>query len=163
MTKRNQAIVPAGGKLRAFSASLASRAAVIHRQYKLDKRLRRVVRELPDQVDRPNLRALFRDWGDPLDEDGWQFVEKCVAEALVNDGPILQCGTNLMTFVLGAACHSSDSPNKHLWTLENDTQWANLVRARLTQYDLAKAHVIHTPAEIFGDFVWYDECGRSPH
>ncbi len=155
MAKRNQAIAPGRTKLQILTAALKSRGDVHHRHFKLDQRLRRVVAELPEQIDRPNLRALYRDWGDSLSEDDWQFTNKCVDEALLTDGPILQCGSSLGTFVLGAVCHASVSPNKHLWTLEHHTHWGNLIRARLAQYAIDKAHVINTPSEIFDDFVWY--------
>ena len=155
MTKKHQAIKRERTKLQAFSEALRSRSDVYHRQYRLDQRMRRVVAELPEQVDRPNLRALYRDWGDPLVEDDWQFIDKCVDEALLTEGPILQCGSSFATFVLGAICHASASPEKHLWTLEHQPQWGNLVRARLAQYAVEKAHIINTPAEIFDDFVWY--------
>jgi hypothetical protein len=98
---------------------------------------------------------LFAYWGDPLQQSDERFLRSCLAEAQAAEGPILQCGTSLTTLVLGAICDQSEQNKKQLWCLEHDSHWSNLMRSWLTEYQVRSAHVIHSRARMFDNYVWY--------
>lgn len=140
-------------------AAIKARADVYSRHYAIDRCLRRCLRaisgESNDPVPKDLVSEIYAHWGDPLTQSGENYLRSCFAEARKTEGHILQCGTSLLTLLLGALCAASESKAKQLWCLEHDAHWANLMRSWITQYEVNASHVISARAELFGPYVWY--------
>jgi len=133
-----------------------SRKAVYGRQYGFDRYIRQMLKSEADAISPDTVAELYAHWGDPLTQNAESYLRSCLAEAARCEGPILQCGTSLLTLMLGVTCkNSGEEKAKHLWCLENDNHWANVIRSWLTQYSIGNAHVIETRAKMFEDYIWY--------
>ena len=135
--------------------ALRAQAAFHGRQHGFDRSMRKLLREdgrrIPDAI----VAALYANWGDPLTQNDEVYLRSCLAEAAVAEGAILQCGTSLMTLLLGTVCDRADNKSKHVWCLEHDEHWANVMRSWLTEYRIQKAHMISARAEMFEGYAWY--------
>ncbi len=140
-------------------SALKTRADIYGRHYAIDRCLRRCLRAIADGSNDPLpkdlVSELYAHWGDPLAQSGEDYLRSCFAEARKAEGHILQCGTSLLTLLLGALCATSGNKEKQLWCLEHDGHWANLMRSWITQYEVTASHVITARAELFGPYVWY--------
>jgi len=139
--------------------ALKTRADIYGRHYAFDRCLRRCLRSVSGDSNEPLPKdlvfELYAHWGDPLAQSGEDYLRSCFAEARKAEGHILQCGTSLLTLLLGALCAASAGKDKQLWCLEHDGHWANLMRSWITQYEVTASHVITARAELFGPYVWY--------
>lgn len=135
--------------------ALRAKAAFHSRQHSFDQAMRKMLKHRDGRVADSIVADLYAHWGDPLSQNDEVYVRSCLAEATAADGAILQCGTGLMTLLLGAVCDREDNKAKHVWCLENDEHWANMMRSWLTEYRIRKAHLINAPAESFVGYTWY--------
>ncbi len=134
--------------------TIRARVAFHSRQHGFDKRMLELTS--PESSITPTLLAeLYAYWGDPLSPADEHFLRSCVAEVTRAEGPVLLSGASLMTLILGAICTRHPEKSKQLWCLEHDRHWANLTRSWLTEYRVSGAHVIQSPARLYGDYVWY--------
>jgi len=119
----------------------------------------RCMRKLSFADDQPVPLALVTElhahWGDPLSQSEESYLRSCLAQAAAAQGPIVQCGANLMSLVLGSLCHTAPRNGRQLWCLEHDVHWANTIRSWLTQYRIGSAHIITSRAHLFDGYVWY--------
>ena len=147
--------------------SLRANAAAYKRQLKLDRAMRRALTATtPIALDRATA-GIIDAWGDPSLSIDDPYLRTLMKEVDRASGVILQCGASLFTVLVGIACHkaSKDGANsaagakqsgaKHLWTLEHNAHWANVIRTWLNQYEISNTHVITAQVEMFGDYVWY--------
>ncbi len=133
-----------------------SRKAVYGRQYGFDWHIRQMLNRESDAISPNTVAELYAHWGDPITQNPEAYLRSCIAEAARCKGPILQCGTSLLTLMLGVTCKiSGEEKANHLWCLENDNHWANVIRSWLTQYSIGNTHVIATKAKMFEDYIWY--------
>jgi len=135
--------------------ALRAKAAFHGRQHSFDQAMRKLLKSTDGRIADSIVADLYANWGDPLAPNVEVYLRSCLAEASAADGAILQCGTSLMTLLLGAICDREDSNTKRVWCLEHDEHWANMMRSWLTEYRISKAHLIHAPAETFTGFTWY--------
>jgi hypothetical protein len=140
--------------------TIRARVAFHSRQHGFDKCMQQILNpELSMSGSR--IAELYAFWGDPLSPSDESFIRSCMAEAGNVTGPIVQCGASLLTIVLGALCTRAEEPSRQIWCLEHDRHWANVIRSWLTEYRVSAAHVIHSPARVFDDYVWYGvDTGR---
>lgn len=147
--------------IRAGIRALRAQTAVFERYRGIDRCLRRLHVGPDEPVPMSAVSELYAHWGDPLPQSAEAFLRSALAEAARATGPIVQCGANLMTLVLGSLCHPAGQPARQVWCLEHDPHWSNVVRSWLTEYRISAAHVITSRARIFDDYVWYGvEPGR---
>lgn len=135
--------------------SLARATGNHTRQLRLDRQLRDVWRTLPNTVPDDALMGLWATWGDELTSSRMPYLRAALAEAARAEGPIVQCGGDLSSVLIGMICHQAEIPEKHLWVIEHNAHWSNVIRSWIERYEIAKAHVIASPAELFDGFVWY--------
>jgi len=135
--------------------SLRARKDFFTRQYQLDRAMRRALETRRDSVPGSLVAELYAHWGDPLSQGAENFLRSCLAATTACRGDVLQCGASLATLLLGAACARTDGAPRHLWCLEHDGHWANVIRSWLTQYGVTNAHVIVAPARLFDNYTWY--------
>ncbi len=140
--------------------TIRARVAFHSRQHGFDKCMQQILD--PEQAVTGSLLAdLYAYWGDPLTPGDEQFLRSCLAEAGAARGPVLLAGASLLTLILGAVCSRSKDKACQVWCLESDRHWANLIRSWLTEYRIDAAHVIHSPARLAQDHVWYSvDTGR---
>ena len=135
--------------------TIRARVSFHTRQHGFDK----AARQLAEDISLADADQLFADlyayWGDPLSRSNQHFVRSCLAEARRTNGAILQCGTSLLTLLLGLVCESRKCSTRQLWCLEDNRHWAVFMRSWLTEYCIANSHIIHARARLFGDSVWY--------
>lgn len=132
-----------------------SRVNAYQRQYQMDRQLRRLFETVPNGLSEEQLIELWQTWGDNLPASRLPYIRTSISEAARCPGPILQCGSSLSSILIGILCHQAEAPAKHLWILEHDPHWGNVIRSWLERYEISKAHVISAPADQFDDFVWY--------
>jgi hypothetical protein len=134
--------------------TIRARVAFHSRQHGFDKCMLDILS--PNQnISGSQLAELYAFWGDPLTSSDENFLRSCLAEASTVSGPIMLCGASLLTVVLGALCAKDTDRDSQVWCLEHDRHWANLIRSWLTEYRVATAHVIQSPARMFDEYVWY--------
>ena len=124
----------------------------------LRMRLQRALAELQRQLlagARPAptlIEQLVRAW----DNESWSATAPFLLGILEwfprTFGSIAECGSGLSTLVLGAAL--SDS-NRTLLSLEHDSSWAELIRARLPSRARTNVTVALAPLRSYGSFNWY--------
>jgi hypothetical protein len=135
--------------------TIRSRVAFHTRQHGFDRAAKQLVAGAGPAVTDRLVADLYAAWGDPLSQADERFLRSCLSEAGRAERAILQCGTNLATLLLGAVCDQANAHGKQLWCLEDNRHWAGVMRSWLTEYRIRKAHIIHTQARLFEDFVWY--------
>lgn len=135
--------------------TIRARLAFHVRQNAFDRTAKRLIQGTPPAATDRLVAELFAYWGDPLNQSDERFLRSCLAEVQNAQRAVLQCGTSLATLLFGAICDQQDSNDKQLWCLEDNRHWAGLMRSWLTEYQIRKAHVIHSKARLYGDYVWY--------
>ena len=120
-----------------------------------DRHLRSFRASLPEAPSDELIDNLFAAWGDRLSSERRDYIQRCLAEATRASGPILQCGSGLLSVLIGLVCQHANAPGKRLWVLEHDPHWGNLARSWLEARDIKHAHIIYAPAEQFNGFLWY--------
>lgn len=135
--------------------TIRARVAFHTRQHGFDRAAQQLVAGSSIAATERLAAQLFAHWGDPLQPADERFLRSVLAEARAADGAILQCGSTLSTLILGSICDHDEQPKKQLWCLEADPHWANMMRSWLTEYQINSAHVIHSPARLFKNYVWY--------
>lgn len=135
--------------------TIRSRVAFHTRQHGFDRAAKQLVAGADPAATDRLVADLYAAWGDPLSQADERFLRSCMAEAGRAERAILQCGTNLSTLLLGGICDQAEAHGKQLWCLEDNHHWAGVMRSWLTEYRIRKAHVIHSQARLFDDFVWY--------
>ncbi len=135
--------------------NLRARKDVFARHYQVDRILRRMLSAEARPFSRSAVAELFAQWGDPLSQAEESYVSSCLAHAQSTSGHILQCGTGLLTLLLGIVCARNAASDQHLWCLVDDRHWAGVMRSWLTQYQVANAHVVLSRPRIFENCVWY--------
>lgn len=95
------------------------------------------------------LRQLEKGWDNPAagDLDYLRVVLDLCQRA---DGPILECGSGLTTFLLGAYA------TQPVWTLEADERWHARVSGEARAAGIAGARIVHAPLRDYGEFFWYE-------
>ena len=114
---------------------------------------------IPDEL----VRDVYAAWGDPLTDERLTYIHHALAEVGKARGPILQCGSSLLTLLAGLLCEADPNADKRLWVFEHDRHWGSVVRSWTAAHELRRTHVIVTPAERFDGYVWYMlDPGRVP-
>jgi len=135
--------------------ALREQAALFERYRGFDRSMRKLSFADDAPVPLGPVAELYAHWGDPLSQSGESYLRSCLAHASQATGPIVQCGSSLLTLVLGSLCNASQRPAKQLWCLEHETHWASTIRSWLTQYRIGSTHVITSRAHLFEGYVWY--------
>lgn len=135
--------------------TIRARVAFHTRQHGFDRAAKQLVAGNNIAATERLAAQLFAHWGDPLQQADERFLRSVLAEARAADGAILQCGSSLTTLILGSICDQDEAPKKQLWCLEADPHWASIMRSWLTEYQVSSAHVIHSAAKLFKNYVWY--------
>jgi hypothetical protein len=134
--------------------ALRAQAAILERYRGFDRCMRKLDVGQDQPVPVEAVTELYAHWGDPLSRGAESYVRSALGEAFKVEGPIVQCGSSMLTLALGLLCHNAERPDKQLWCLEHETHWANTVRSWLTQYRISSAHIITSRAHLFDGDVW---------
>jgi len=135
--------------------TIRARLAFHARQNAFDRTAKRLIQGTPPAATDRLVAELYAYWGDPLNQADERFLRSCLAEAQRAEHAVLQCGTSLATLLLGGVCDQQEAKDKQLWCLEDNRHWAGLMRSWLTEYQIRKAHIIHSRARLYGEYVWY--------
>lgn len=136
-------------------AALRERIAFYERQRGFERTVRQLRAAPVDALPAALVSELYAYWGDPPTPASESYLRSCIAEAARARGPVVQCGSSVMTLLLGHLCQASDDPRRQLWCLEHDPHWANLVRSWLTQFRIGATHVIGARPQLFDGYSWY--------
>ena len=136
--------------------TIRARVAFHSRQHSFDKCMQQILAGRQSPIPATTIANLYAHWGDPLTSADESYLRSCLAEVNAARGAILLSGASLTTLLLGAACEKADEHDgKQIWCLEHDRHWSNTIRSWLTEYQVRKAHVIHSQARMFEDYTWY--------
>lgn len=142
--------IPVSVKRRIRRAQEAVRRQVMRpfRQRGLRPALEEIVRTAPQPPSDAMLERLIAAWDNPAagDPDYLRAVIDLCRDA---DGPILECGSGLTTFLLAA--YSSDP----VWTLEADERWHARVVKEAAAVGLPTSTIRFAPLKDYGEFFWY--------
>lgn len=76
----------------------------------------------------------------------WEYAEKA-------DGPILECGSGLSTFVLGLV---ADKKSNQVWSLEHLRDWADKAQASLESCRIGSVRLCVVGLRDYGPYSWYE-------
>jgi predicted O-methyltransferase YrrM len=133
-------------------AEVRARAALYHRQFRLDRALRATARAPSGpELDRV-VAEICETWGDAglVTADG--SVRALLMEIQKAHGHILACGADLTTLLLALLV---EHRGIRLWILESSPHAANVMRSWLSRYELGQSHVITAPADLGEPGVGY--------
>jgi len=110
---------------------------------------------LDDPADPPErvIQGLVAGWGNRKMSALEDFISAALLHARQTDGPILECGSGLSTVLLGLA---ADRAGRRLFSLENDSFWAEKVRGILRRYGISSVEVLASELRSYGAYSWYD-------
>lgn len=98
------------------------------------------------------------------DNRGWSvgplYLDWLLDRLGATSGPVLDVGSGLSTVVIGALW-----PDRAVLSLEQDGQWAELMKRRVGQLGLERVTIRHAPLRDRGGYLWYaaDGVDLSPH
>ena len=91
------------------------------------------------------------------DNLGWDaklgYLEEILRRALVTEGPILECGSGMTTFLLGQL---AGRRGVETWSLEHHDGWHKRVSKTIADYRIPGVHHCYAPLRDYGEFNWYD-------
>jgi len=99
------------------------------------------------------LNELIYGWGNESWSAMDEYLAACIQNALVANGPILECGSGLSTLVVGAIAKQQGLEH---WVLEHSPEWAAKVQRHLDRYGIDSARVCVAPLKNYGEFDWYN-------
>jgi len=152
--------------MRSYAVKLVAQsrnyARAAHRRFVLDRALDELRRD-PERCLQPTSKVLTRltyGWGN----EGWSgsedFLRGCIREALLTNGPILECGSGLSTLIAGIVAERRGIP---VIALEHIDAWRERVTREVRRLGLRRVRVCRAPLEHFGDYCWYqmpqETCG----
>lgn len=120
-----------------------------------DWRLQRSVqafRKSPEP-DRGLIERLRHDYGNESWSADLTYVSEIVSRVDRSTTDVLECGSGLTTLV---AALVAERRNQTIWSLEQDPEWAELVRHRLSKNKIRNVKVMYAPLRDYGGYVWYD-------
>ena len=94
------------------------------------------------------LERLIAAWDNPAAGDPG-YLRAVIDLCRETDGPILECGSGLTTFLLGAYASGP------VWTLEADERWHARVVREAEAIGLSTATIRYAPLKDYGEFFWY--------
>lgn len=95
---------------------------------------------------------LVRGWGNFAWSAKREFLAASIHQALLTEGPILECGSGLSTVLVG---YVAQTRGIQLWALEDSEEWAGRVERELERFRIDSARVVSTPLRDYGEFAWY--------
>jgi hypothetical protein len=98
------------------------------------------------------LAALVYGWGNESWSGSPELLHSCIRQALIAEGPILECGSGLTTIVLGVVAQRTGTT---LWSFEHMPEWAERVSMDLTHFGIDSVRLCVAPLASFGNFDWY--------
>ena len=126
-----------------------------HRDLVFGRAMRRFLRQ-PDILTQPGNKVaadLIYGWGN----ESWsaldEYIVGCIEQALILDGPVLECGSGLSTLLIGAIAKSRCVSH---WALEHHPEWAARVQSYLDRYGIDSVALCIKPLRDYGEFSWYD-------
>lgn len=143
-------LVPVSAKRRARRAQEAVRRQVRRplKQPVLKAALADIASTAPARPSDAQLQRLVAGWDNPAAGD-LDYMRAVIELCERADGPILECGSGLTTFLLSAYA------TQPVWTLEADERWFRRVRTEADAAGLSRANIIHAPLHDYGEFYWY--------
>jgi hypothetical protein len=110
---------------------------------------------------RESLVAASRAWGNPAWSANLHYLVETCQQASKAEGPILECGSGLTTFLLGVLAARR---GLEVWSLEHERSWHERVRAWLDRARVDNVHLCHAPLRAYDGFEWYERPkGHVPH
>jgi predicted O-methyltransferase YrrM len=124
------------------------------RQLSFRRYMNQAVRN-PSVLDEPAFLADIRAaWGN----EGYSADVSFLAEAIrrvrgLAAGAVLECGSGISTVLMGLSI--PDRATCEIVVFENDVRWFERVTSVTRQYRFANVHLVHTPLQSYGDYMWY--------
>lgn len=104
-------------------------------------------------LDRDFIENFRRAWGNEGFSADATYISETVSRIERCNTPILECGSGITTLV---AALVGERRNLTIWSLEQDSEWADFVGRRLKENNIRNVELKHTPLRNYGGFVWYD-------
>jgi len=134
-----------GIRSRAHAAKALARNVIGHARLILAARW---FRALPSRRWVSALPVLRSAWGNLGYTADISYLAAILRHALQADGPILECGSGLTTFLLAIASRHA------VWSLEHLAEWRRDTQTRLSWAGV-DANVLHAPLRPYGAYDWY--------
>ena len=136
-------------------ASMRRPLSRAHRRFVFRQAMRSFLRAPAASVTPRNqvLHELIYGWGNESWSAMDEYLAACIQNALVTNGPILECGSGLSSLVVGAIAKQQGVEH---WVLEHSPEWAAKVQAHLDRHGIDSARVCVAPLKNYGEFDWYD-------
>lgn len=99
------------------------------------------------------MRAIRSAWGNEGFSGDTRYLEETAGLLPSCRDPVLECGTGVSTLVEGVL---AEKYGFDVYCLEQDSQWAAVVRRQLLAHRLTRVTIIDAPLVRYGDYVWYD-------
>jgi hypothetical protein len=122
-------------------------------------RIRRQVGDDDVIPDRDHLLAANRAWGNAKWSASVHYLVEMCRQATRAQGPILECGSGLTTFLLGVLAARR---GLEVWTLEHDRRWYERVQGVLRGVRLDNVRLCHARLRPYDGFEWYEQPAGLP-
>lgn len=113
-------------------------------------------RELPDAG---MLEVARSAWGNRKWSAESDYLVEVAQRAQAADGPIVECGSGLTTFLLALYA----PPGVSVWALESNRYFYEQVRRVLAREGLANVSLVYSPLQDYGDYEWYGVPTELPN
>jgi hypothetical protein len=110
------------------------------------------------QVTTAEMVAIRAAWGNDGFSGDTRYLEETAKLLKTCREPVLECGTGASTLIEGVL---AEKYGFDVYCLEQDREWAAVVRRQLIANDLRRVTVIDAPLVRSGDYVWHDVTAGS--
>jgi hypothetical protein len=104
-------------------------------------------------ADRALLASMRRAWGNEAYSADLSYLCELVARVSNCSGHVLECGSGLTTILAGVL---AERRSVTVYSLEQDSGWAEVVERALKKYRIRQVQVSYAPLQRHDGFVWYD-------
>lgn len=98
------------------------------------------------------MQGLIYGWGNEMWSALDEYLVVIIKKIQETEGPILECGSGLSTFIMGAIAQKL---GREIWALENSPEWAERLSTQLEKYNINSVHLCLDPLKNYGEYDWY--------
>jgi hypothetical protein len=104
------------------------------------------------------LLAFRRAWSNEGFSADVRYLAETIRLIEKHGGPVLECGTGATSLIAGIL---GERYGFETYCLEQDPVWSLIARRALEYHRIGHVHILDTPLQSYGPYVWYDTAGQQ--